>query len=209
MASLVANYLIPSLRSVSRRPTRTAQKKLVCQCPCQRRNFHVKSAARKATDGEKPVKASSDRSEFDFPPWKFDIDALNPKDRASYEHSSAEQQQAYRNEQKKVYEKLTTPDGQAEMREMMARLMRDPGKDLPPMEFEEKRVRPGYFNYGEDEPNFVGEDEEFEGDDLTELGHAELDRHREIRHYARLAAWEMPLLISTSILYPLPTPHRR
>ncbi|KAI9853893.1 MAG: 37S ribosomal protein S24, mitochondrial [Vezdaea acicularis] len=33
-----------------------------------------------------------------------------------------------------------------------------------------------------------------EGDDITPLAHAELDQHREMRQYARLAAWEMPLL---------------
>jgi small subunit ribosomal protein S35 len=38
--------------------------------------------------------------------------------------------------------------------------------------------------------------DESEDADLTVLGHGELERHREMRHYARLAAWEMPMLSS-------------
>jgi len=53
----------------------------------------------------------------------------------------------------------------------------------------------GYWNMGEENEG-IGDDEEFKNDDLTSLGHAELEQHREIREYARLAAWEMPLLSS-------------
>ena len=50
----------------------------------------------------------------------------------------------------------------------------------------------------------MGEEEPFEEDDmeddlnvdLSSLAHGELEHHREMRHYARLAAWEMPLLAS-------------
>lgn len=65
-------------------------------------------------------------------------------------------------------------------------------------ELEEKmkeKEEPGFFNYGE-EGEDVGEDEEFQGDDLSAAGHSELEQHRELREYARLAAWELPLLHS-------------
>jgi transcriptional regulator of met regulon len=52
---------------------------------------------------------------------------------------------------------------------------------------------PGFFNYEDDE---AGEDQEFNQDDLPAKGHQELDLHREIREYARLAVWELPLLSS-------------
>jgi hypothetical protein len=52
---------------------------------------------------------------------------------------------------------------------------------------------PGFFNYEDDE---AGPDEEFNQDDLPAKGHQELDLHREIREYARLAVWELPLLSS-------------
>ncbi|KAF2768544.1 hypothetical protein EJ03DRAFT_246119, partial [Teratosphaeria nubilosa] len=34
----------------------------------------------------------------------------------------------------------------------------------------------------------------YEDDDISSLGHAELDQHRELREMVRLAAWEMPQL---------------
>jgi hypothetical protein len=34
----------------------------------------------------------------------------------------------------------------------------------------------------------------WEWDDISPLAHAELERHREARHYARIAAYEMPRL---------------
>lgn len=36
--------------------------------------------------------------------------------------------------------------------------------------------------------------EEFKEDDMTSMAHGKLDEIREWRHYARIAAWEMPLL---------------
>jgi hypothetical protein len=57
------------------------------------------------------------------------------------------------------------------------------------------KEEPGFWNYGQENAD-VGEDEEFQGDDLPSAGHAELEQHRELREYARLAAWELPMLHS-------------
>ena len=38
------------------------------------------------------------------------------------------------------------------------------------------------------------DDRPWELDGLTSMAHSELDQHREARHYARIAAYEMPLL---------------
>ena len=65
--------------------------------------------------------------------------------------------------------------------------------------FVEKQRPPrpgGLLDMGdEDEPDRA-DDEVFEGDDMTSLGHGDLERHREMREYARIAAWDMPLLAS-------------
>ena len=53
------------------------------------------------------------------------------------------------------------------------------------------RGRPGFWAEGEES---MGPDEDYYGDDLTSLGHGELEQHREMREYARLIAWELPLL---------------
>ena len=67
---------------------------------------------------------------------------------------------------------------------------------FPPAPVERPRRDQGFFSMGEKED--IGPDEDdFQGDDISSKGHAELERTREIREYARLAGWEMPLLAST------------
>jgi hypothetical protein len=52
------------------------------------------------------------------------------------------------------------------------------------------------MSMGEEDEEGTGPDDEFKEDDISSLAHAELEQHREMREYARLAAWEMPLLSS-------------
>lgn len=57
------------------------------------------------------------------------------------------------------------------------------------------------FWYDEDDPDtFTEEHDEFNEDDMMSMAHNKLDEVREMRHYTRLAVWEMPLLSSTSAL---------
>lgn len=55
----------------------------------------------------------------------------------------------------------------------------------------EDNKKVGFWAEGEPE---LGRDEDYYGDDVTSLGHGELEQHRELREYARLIAWELPLL---------------
>lgn len=71
----------------------------------------------------------------------------------------------------------------------MAELPRGPP---PPRE----KAKNTFLNLGEEEPFEFEDDPEDDHDDLSTLAHGELEHHREMRHYARLAAWEMPLLAS-------------
>ena len=50
----------------------------------------------------------------------------------------------------------------------------------------------------EDEEMDTEDIEDPEEDDMTELGHAKLEEIKEMRHYNRLAIWELPLLSSGS-----------
>ncbi|KAH6633042.1 mitochondrial ribosomal subunit protein-domain-containing protein [Boeremia exigua] len=56
---------------------------------------------------------------------------------------------------------------------------------------EARAVKQGFWAEGEES---MGADEDYYGDDLTRDGHAQLRSHRHLRAYARLIAWEMPLL---------------
>ncbi|PHH89855.1 hypothetical protein CDD83_5089 [Cordyceps sp. RAO-2017] len=51
------------------------------------------------------------------------------------------------------------------------------------------------FWYDEEDPEMITEEhDKFDEDDITSMAHGKLDEVREMRHYARLAVWEMPLL---------------
>ena len=66
-----------------------------------------------------------------------------------------------------------------------------------PASVPQKKQKLGLLNMNEKDSV---EDPEFEEDDVTALAHGDLEQHREFRKYARLMAWEMPLLTSTFIL---------
>jgi len=74
-------------------------------------------------------------------------------------------------------------------------------RNAPPFrEMRPLKPKAGALNMGVEPSEYPEEDPEFEEDDITSLAHGQLEQHREYRHYARLAAWEMPLLTSeTSI----------
>ncbi|KAF2223995.1 mitochondrial ribosomal subunit protein-domain-containing protein [Elsinoe ampelina] len=51
----------------------------------------------------------------------------------------------------------------------------------------------------------IAPDEEFKDDDISSLAHGELDQHREMREYMRLASWEMPMLSTLTTPFSPPT----
>lgn len=69
-----------------------------------------------------------------------------------------------------------------------------------------KKYRTGqyeFWNEGEDDPDYISEevlDEEFNEDDILSGAHGKLEEHREMREYARLAIYDMPLLSSKDFL---------
>lgn len=61
------------------------------------------------------------------------------------------------------------------------------------------RVNRRAFWFDEDDPDMDTEEhDEFDEDDITEMAHSKLEEVREMRHYERLAVWELPLLSSES-----------
>lgn len=63
-------------------------------------------------------------------------------------------------------------------------------------EVEEPRWPKSFWSIDEERED-PGEDPDFEGDDITSQAHGELEQHRELREFARVMAWDMPLLFST------------
>ncbi|KAL7793567.1 xylose isomerase [Trichoderma ceciliae] len=62
------------------------------------------------------------------------------------------------------------------------------------------------FWFDEDDPETNTEEhDEFDEDDITSMAHGKLDEIRDMRHYARLAVWEMPLLAKFAKPFAPPT----
>lgn len=101
---------------------------------------------------------------------------------------------------------MTRPEVESALHGEVSRAVYETSQEAPRQQSTERRIKPGFFSMGELEEQDTGEDEKFDNDDITSLGHGELEQHREMRHYARIAAWEMPLLSSTPLPTPLPTP---
>lgn len=74
----------------------------------------------------------------------------------------------------------------------------DNGPPAPDLPINKKKFKETFLNMGEHEPMDDANLQQDEEDDISTLAHRELEQHREWRHYARLAAWEMPLLSSMS-----------
>lgn len=65
---------------------------------------------------------------------------------------------------------------------------------IPPQEVEpEPPLQPGFFAEGEENDD-PGDDPDFEPDDITSMAHGELEQVRELREFARVIGWDMPLL---------------
>ena len=94
---------------------------------------------------------------------------------------------------------MTSPEVASELQGAVSQAVYETAQETPREKVTQRRIKPGLFAMGEDEEQDTGEDDQFESDDITSLAHSELEQHREMRHYARLAAWEMPLLSSMSL----------
>ncbi|KAF2130646.1 hypothetical protein P153DRAFT_338671 [Dothidotthia symphoricarpi CBS 119687] len=70
---------------------------------------------------------------------------------------------------------------------------------------DKRKSAQGFWSEGEEEED-MGPDEDYYGDDVTSHGHGLLDQHRELRGYARLIAWELPLLSQLARPFTPPTP---
>lgn len=133
-------------------------------------------------DGE-PAEPGETSSDFDFVESMLaDIPA---KERtAEMEAEMEELREQLESQENDMHQKLD---------DMSAKLFKDPKPQRDSFWFDEE----------DDDPttqDIVGE--EFDEDDIPTMAHGKLDEVREFRHYARISAWEMPMLASTFSLSP-------
>ncbi|KAL9126281.1 MAG: hypothetical protein Q9217_004654, partial [Psora testacea] len=127
-------------------------------------------------------------------PFKFDIKDLSPEEGRIYESLPPSQQAEWREEARQVHEYMSQPHIVSELTGEVSKLANEYIDEIPKIDTTPPRIKPGLMAMGEDDEQASGEDPEFEGDDITSLAHGELEQHREMREYARIAVWEMPLL---------------
>ncbi|KAG0159827.1 hypothetical protein PDIDSM_7354 [Penicillium digitatum] len=146
----------------------------------------------------------------DFPPMpEYSVNLLTKEQRSMYDMMSPEERAAFDEENIRMVAEFNDPQKRAaafeEIEQAVQKIERE--EDL---RFEEIRPRrPGFW--AEDEPdelvNMLEDgDEEINDDEITSLAHAGMELHREMREYARITAWDMPMLSKLAKPFTLPPP---
>ena len=192
MAASISRLGFTALRYASQ--TSARRKNTVFSCPNQA--FHSTPLHRRPEDQEDSSASAKPQRQ----PFKFSLDDLNDEERTSLKSASSEERQQILEIWRGVDKYFTRPEVESELQGAVSQAAYETAQETPKDQVPRRRIKPGFFAMGEDEEQDTGEDEEFDGDDITSLGHSELEQHREMRHYAMIAAWEMPLLSSTLLL---------
>lgn len=128
--------------------------------------------------------------------YTFSFNSLTPSSRDYYNSLSPEQKEEYVSSSKKLHELMSSPAVESKLHATFSDAVSELSREVPDYKIPIPRVKLGFFNRDMDDVEGMEGEEEFEGDDITSLGHGELEQHRELREYARIAAWDMPLLSS-------------
>ncbi|KAL2358508.1 mitochondrial ribosomal subunit protein-domain-containing protein [Cryomyces antarcticus] len=121
------------------------------------------------------------------------VDNLDSEDLAQFNSLSAEEQQEHQAEWEQSLGSDRFAQQDRSIRGDIDRMIREQDYKFPKIRERPARKKQGFWTMGE-EAQDMGPDEEFNEDDISSLAHGELEQHREFREYARLAAWEMPML---------------
>lgn len=191
MASAISRFGCLALRYTSRIPSRRKPPSQFISS----RPFHI-TPFRRDTDTKSPE------------PFTFDVSALDADDRNRYDLLSPEEKVQYEEYAKLYHEHMNSPQVESELNAEVSQALYESAQEEPEVEVKTPRIKVGLMAMGETNEQDEGEDDEFEGDDITSLGHGELEQHREMREYARIAAWEMPMLSSAFEILVL-TPDRK
>ncbi|KAL8827356.1 MAG: hypothetical protein Q9191_003228, partial [Dirinaria sp. TL-2023a] len=140
------------------------------------------------------------------PPLKieFNYDDLDPEARREYDLMSSEDKARYQADYIAMEEHMNSPEVEAILNAEVTNAANAIQHKFPRGPDRLERVRPGYLAKGEVDQEGSPPDEEYKGDDISSTGHGELEQHREKREYARIAAWEMPMLSKLAKPFTLP-----
>jgi hypothetical protein len=146
------------------------------------RNFHITTIRRDDDSNSNP--------------FVFQVSSLSPDEQNAYNLLSPQEKLEYEEDSRKLDEHMNSPAVVAALTAEASKAAVEVSQEIHSEEVRLPKIRPGLMAMGEDDVQGTGEDDDFERDDITSLAHGELEQHREMREYARIAAWEMPLLSS-------------
>ncbi|KAH8434951.1 mitochondrial 37S ribosomal protein mS35 [Aspergillus melleus] len=136
---------------------------------------------------------------------EYSPELLSPEERSMYDMLSAEERVQFDAENRRIVAEFNDPQKRADA---LAELNREVANlDRGGLRFEDVREkRPGFWAEEEDDEFGLVEDadDEFREDEMTSMAHAEVELHRDIREWTRIAAWDMPFLSQLARPFTLP-----
>ena len=135
---------------------------------------------------------------------EYSPDLLSKEERNMYDMMAPEDRKQFDAENRRMVEDYNDPQKRAAVFAEMDQLANQVEREQP-MRFPDDPVkRRGFWAEDEtDEFALVEDGDEVFGDDeMTSMAHAEVEMHREVRDYMRIAAWDMPHLSSKILLHP-------
>jgi small subunit ribosomal protein S35 len=126
---------------------------------------------------------------------------FTPQERADFEQLSKEEQEAELTHINAVQDALNNGELDNEIDADVAEMAREIDREVEPMRYLDYRAKGQEVGFwADDEDDEFGQveddDDDFSEEDITSVAHSELEVHREMREYARIVAWDMPLLRS-------------
>ncbi|KAI4102726.1 MAG: hypothetical protein L6R37_004198 [Teloschistes peruensis] len=137
-------------------------------------------------------------------PYKFDYNQLSDEERKHYNLLSPEEKTQYQDAEKTIFDHMNSPAVESKLQGEIGQAVHEANLETPRDPAIPEKIKEGLFAMGETDPQDTGEDGDFEGNDITSTAHGELEQHREMREYARIAAWEMPMLSKLAKPFVLP-----
>lgn len=179
-----------------------------CQCRFAsppNRFFSATSFPQKSKDDGGSSRGQKQDDVFVLPPYSHDL--LEPEERSMYDLMSPEDREIFDQNSQAIANDFANPETRAPILSEINQSVYEMDREIP-MPFNDTKPKMMGF-WGEDEEDEFAlvedDDDEFKNDDMSSIAHAELEQHREIREYARIAAWDMPML-SSKIASPFSIP---
>ncbi len=123
---------------------------------------------------------------------------MTARDRAFHQNLLPEQQAEAQAALDEFRKQMKSPAFKRRAQSEMASIQQDIDRRYQDPPEAPQKFKVGFMAEQEEDDDLedIGPDDEIKTDDISSLGHGELEQHREIREYARIIAWEMPLLSS-------------